>query len=812
MKFTWGWLGDWVDLPATPEELAHGLAMRGFPVASIERGVSLDPSIVVGRVLEVSPHPNADRLRLCSVDIGTVKLSVVCGASNVAAGQSVAVAQIGSKLPDGTKLRKSKIRGVESEGMICSERELGLSDESEGIWVLPGSPAMGSQVQALMGSGDTILDVEITSNRTDCMSARGLAREIASIQRAALKPVPKLRASGKAAPPRVTIENPADCPRYMARVVEGIRIAPSPAWLKQRLMATGFRSINNVVDVTNYVLRTHGQPIHAFDASKVGGSEIVVRRARSGEKLTLLDGREVALHAGVLVIADRSKPMALAGIMGGLESGVTDATTTVVLESAQFSPALTRDAARSLGLDTDASQRFIQGVDPEGVAVALDETARLLAETASGRPSEALADLWPGKEPPRTVRLRRKRLERLLGLDLDRDRIVDALKTLEITPGQGWHGAEETAIFTTPSYRKDLEIEEDLIEEVARVVGYETIPSRATSVTGAALPLDGAGDPRESGALLTRLIQAACGLGFDEALSTALVGQIPEEVLPERGVQDLWEVQNPMSRELKHLRTSILPGLLQAAARNLRHGAREVRLVEAGTVFRASPTPLGTERTEIGLVLTGAPDPWTEPGASADRYLEFKGAIESLLGALGIDSRQSGPYHERCWSGGTGLHVTSDGKRLARLGQVAPRLAAATGLERPAWAAVLDLSAIAASVPARRRFTPLPKYPAVKRDLAIVVDRAVRQGEVEETIRRGGGRLLASVRLFDVFEGEQLGSGKKSLAYALEFRSPERTLQDREVDQAVQELVRALGTAHGATLRGGVESTAAGRP
>jgi phenylalanyl-tRNA synthetase beta chain len=271
-------------------------------------------------------------------------------------------------------------------------------------------------------------------------------------------------------------------------------------------------------------------------------------------------------------------------------------------------------------------------------------------------------------------------------------------------------------------------------------------------------------------------------------------------------------VQNPKSRELKHLRASLLPGLLTAAARNLNHGARGVRLAEAGTVFRGSPGPLGREWIEVGLVLAGAPDPWTEPGATPDRYLELKGAAEALLGALGIDSRKSGPYHERCWSGGVGLSISSDGKELARLGQVAPQLAAATGLERPAWAAVLDLSAIVSVMPARRRFQSLPKYPAVKRDLAILVDRSVPQGEVEETIRRGGGRLLASVRLFDVFEGEQLGSGKKSLAYALEFRSQERTLHDRDVDQAVQELVRALGAAHGATLRGGVETTAAGRP
>jgi len=805
MKVTWGWLADWVDLPATPEALAHALAMRGFPVASIEQGASLDPAIVVGRVLKVSPHPNADRLRLCSVDVGHAKLSIVCGASNVAVGQSVAVAQVGARLPDGTKLRKSKIRGAESEGMICSERELGLSDEAEGICALPGSPRVGSPVQALLGRGDAILDVEITANRTDCMSVRGLSREIASIGRGKLKPVPRLHTSGKTALPKVTIENPHDCRRYMARVVEGVRIGPSPEWLKQRLEATGSRSINNVVDVTNYILRTHGQPIHAFDAAKVEGSEIAVRRAHAGEKLTLLDGREVALGPGVLVIADRSRPMALAGIMGGLASGVTGATTRVILESAEFSPELTREAARSLGLSTDASQRFAQGVDPAGVAVALDETARLLAEVASGKVPEGVVDLWPGKEPPRKVPLRVERLVRLLGVNVDRATVTEALASLEIRQEKGWSGREDSATFEPPSYRKDLAIEEDLIEEVARVVGYDRIPARLRGIAVAGSTESGAAD------LVTRLVHIACGLGFDEILSTALVGNIPPEVLPPGGAGELWEVQNPKSRELKHMRSSLLPGLLQSAARNLRHGAHHVRLVEAGKVFQSSPPPLGSERIEIGLVLVGSPDPWVEPNAAADRYLEVKGAVESCLEALGIDSLRSGPYHEPCWATGAGAAVETNGRRLARLGQVAPGLAAASGLERPAWAAVLDVTAIADVAPRRRRFQPLPKYPAVKRDLAIVVDRSVTQGEVEETIRRGGGRLLVSARLFDVFEGEQLGSGKKSLAYALEFRSPEGTLQDGEVDEAVHALVRALGSL-GATLRGGVESTAAGRP
>ena len=416
MKITWKWLEDWVDLPERPEDLAGLLAMRGLPVQSMERGASFDPGIVVGNVVEVARHPDADRLSLCTVDIGSARLSIVCGAPNVAAGQRVAVAQVGSRLPDGTKLRKTKIRGVESQGMICSERELGLSEESQGIWTIPGNPPVGAPLSSVLGSADPVIDVEITANRTDCMCLAGLAREVASARGTKLKPAPPLRADGPGPLPDVAIENPADCPRYMARVVRGLKIGPSPDWLSRRLQATGFRSINNVVDATNYVLREFGQPIHAFDTTKVGGNAIRVRRAKAGERLTLLDGREVALTSSHLVIADSKAPMALAGVMGGLPSGVTDATTAVVLESAQFDPALTRATARSLSIASDAADRFAQGVDPEAVAAALDATARLLAEVAGGTVARERVDLWPGRAERPEIALSLHRLGRLLGL------------------------------------------------------------------------------------------------------------------------------------------------------------------------------------------------------------------------------------------------------------------------------------------------------------------------------------------------------------------------------------------------------------
>jgi len=803
MKVTWSWLGDWTGLPESPEKLAHLLATRGLPVQSLDAGVAYDPAIVIGHVLEVAPHPNADRLRLCKVDVGSGVRSIVCGAANVAAGQRVAVAQIGSTLPDGTKLRKVKIRGVESEGMICSEKELGRSEESEGIWALPGTPEVGVPLASILGGGDAVLDVEITSNRTDCMSVRGLAREVAASRGERLKPARPLSFSGGSGSlPRVQIERPADCPRYMARVVSDLQIGPSPDWLRRRLEAAGFRSINNVVDVTNYVLREHGQPIHAFDATKVGGNEIRVRRAKEGESLTLLDGRKVALGPHVQVIADAKIPMALAGIMGGLDSGVTDGTRTVILESAEFDPALTRSAARALGVDTDASLRFGQGVDPEGVAIALDATARLLAEVAGGKVVDGVVDLWPGRTEPRAIRLRLNRASRLLGIEVAADAATRALDGLEIGQQGSWarEGADTIGVFLAPRFRKDLEIEEDLIEEVARGIGYDAIPS----VPGAAAARAIAEAPEASFA--SRVTDLANGLGFDEAIGPVLVGAIPEEGREGIGEESIWEIQNPKSRELKHLRVGLLPGLLAIAARNARHGVPDVRLVEAGKVFQATPPPLGSERYEAAFVLTGVLDAWNRPGAESDRYLELRGAVEALYEALGIDSWQVGSYHEACWARETGSTWSVSGGRLGRMGEVAPSLARQMGLAQPAWAAIVDLEAALRAAPRERRYREVPRFPASKRVLAVIVRPGVTHEDLAAAIRAAGGPLLHTIRLFDVYKFRDGGhAGQSSLAFALEFRSPERTLTDREVEEAFAAIVRALESKLGATLRGGAE-------
>jgi phenylalanyl-tRNA synthetase beta chain len=524
-----------------------------------------------------------------------------------------------------------------------------------------------------------------------------------------------------------------------------------------------------------------------------------VRRARAGERLTLLDGRDVALTSAHLVIADASQPMALAGVMGGVDSGVTADTTDVVLESAQFDAALTRETARSLGIASDAAARFAQGVDPAGVERALDAVARLLAETAGGTVLSTRADEWPGRAEPATRSLRHGRLTRLLGVDLEPRAAAEALATLEIELAAPWSARDGDTIgsFRVPSFRKDLEIEEDLIEEVGRVIGYDAIPARlrATPVP----PRTAEPDPER---LTDRIVDAACGLGFHEALCTVLVGEIPPESREGISEDEIWELQNPMSRELKHLRAGLLPGLLAAAVRNLHQGVRDVRLVEAGKVFRAIPPPIGSERHEAALLLAGLPDEWDRPGSDPDRYLELKGAVEALLEALGIDSCRTTTYHGAIWKQGTGARILASGASVAELGEISPALAERLGLDRPAWAAVLDVASVGSAASAERRYADIPRFPASKRDLAVVVPREAHHADLEHAIREAGGPLLAGVRLFDVFEARAIGEGKKSMAYALEFRSPDRTLSDRDADTAVGTIVKALERKFGAALRG----------
>jgi phenylalanyl-tRNA synthetase beta chain len=820
VKVTWSWLGDWTALPETPEALAHQLAMLGFPVQSLEKGVTFDPGIVVGEVLEANPHPNADRLRLCRVTVGGGDpLQIVCGAPNVAAGQRVAVAQVGSLLPAGTKLKRAKIRGVESMGMICSERELGLSEESEGIWVLPGSPAIGTPLAKVVGDGgETILDVEITSNRSDADCVRGLAREIAAAGGGRLLEPKPLGAAGAGGPasaggrgdglPKVEIENPADCPRYMARVVRGVSIGPSPDWLRRRVEAAGFRSINNVVDATNYVLREYGQPIHAFDAAKVGGNAIHVRRARDRERLVLLDGRDLALDPRVLVIADATKPMALAGVMGGLESGVADATRDVILESAHFDAALTKEAAKALGVATDASDRFAKGVDPVAVALALDATASLLAKVAGGTVVAEAVDRWPGRGTPARLRLRRHRMERLLGMPVPAAAATKALAALEIDMIEPWAAADgdETAVFQVPPHRHDLSIEEDLVEEVARLLSYDSIP---TLVRSGPLP-DASRRPEAEAA--TKVRDIACGLGFDEALSTVLIGSLPPEAREGLAEGEIWELQNPISRELKHLRPAIIPALVRAAGENLRHGAGDVRLVEVGKVFRAIPAPLGREWMEAGLVLAGHPLAWDTPGAESDRLLELKGVVEAILEAFGIDSWETRSYHDSRWAVGTAAELIGSDGPLGIVGEVSPKLATALGTDRPVWAAVLSVPTLAQAAAVVRRYREVPRFPATKRDLAVLVSRHdVTHEDLLRSIRESGGPLLTRAHLFDLYRMGKEEGAPRSLAFALEFRAADRTLTDAEADQAVASIVRTLDQRFGATIRGAGPAPAASR-
>ncbi|MGH7681721.1 MAG: phenylalanine--tRNA ligase subunit beta, partial [Candidatus Eiseniibacteriota bacterium] len=457
-----------------------------------------------------------------------------------------------------------------------------------------------------------------------------------------------------------------------------------------------------------------------------------------------------------------------------------------------------------LQIESDAAERFAQGVDPEGVAIALDATARLLAEIASGDVSAQRVDQYPGRREASVIELSTHRASALLGLPVDEKAATESLQSLEIARVAPWSAQDggAKAQFRAPSFRFDLLCEEDLIEEIARVIGYDKIPTRVRSV---ASPM---AQPSPEEGAARRIIEISCGLGFHEAVSTCLVGEIPAPAREGIAPDAIWELQNPMSRELKHLRVGLLPGLLEAAARNLHHGVADVRLAEVGKVFLATPPPLGSERYEAALILAGLPDEWNQPGREQDRFLELKGAVQALLEALGIDSFETRAYHGMSWKRGTGAQLTASERRLGEIGEVDPSLGSSFGLDRPAWAAVLDVLALAEKAEGLRRYQPIPRFPASKRDLAVIVPKDVPHAELTRVIRKAGGALLGPPTLFDVFEGSSIGPGRKSMAYALEFRAPDRTLEDQDVDALMASIHRALAAELGAAIRGAAPGSA----
>jgi phenylalanyl-tRNA synthetase beta chain len=815
MNVSYKWLEQYVDLSGvSARELAELLTRGGVEVDGVEaRNLGVE-QVVVGLVVSKEKHPDADKLNVCKVDVGADEhLQIVCGAKNVDAGQKVPVAVIGANLPGDFKIKRAKLRGVESQGMICSAKELGLNDKllpkeiQEGILVLPSDTEIGTEAVGLLGIDDEVLDLDLTPNRSDCLSMLGVAYEVGALLNRPVS-VPDFNegaaVSDKATSEsvRVTISAKEDCLHYAARLIEGVTIGPSPLWIQNRLMASGIRPINNVVDITNFVMLEWGQPLHAFDADTLagGGNHIEVRLAREGERLETLDGQDRKLEPHMLLITDGEKPIALAGVMGGANSEVTTGTTRILLESARFSGRSVRRASRELGLRSEASLRFEKDVNPDAVIPALNRAAALLCLYAGGRATKGHAEALIDAPAPRTVALSVQRVNDMLGTTMSSLEIRAIFARL----GFGVEGSEESFHVTAPLRRGDMVRDVDLIEEVARLYGYDNIPT--TLVRGATTP----GALTKPQRVSREVRRVLTGAGLHEAVTYSLTAEDRSAALG-----GLFESKGrvrlsmPMSEERSVLRTSLLPHLLEAAVHNRNRNVNDVALFELGSVFLTEETEqltaLPKERKTLAAVVTGAKQAphWSEAGKPVDFY-DVKGCLEKLASHLGIETLYV-PATPQGFHPGRSADVfalTADGVRtkLGRIGQLHPELQAQWELE-DVYAFELDFEALAEAAVLRAAYTPLPRYPAASRDIAVVVSAGVSAGDLVATIREAGGEFLESVRVFDIYTGERLGADKKSVALALVYRHGERTLTDEEVSGAHERVTLSLAARHGAELR-----------
>ncbi len=799
MRLSLGWLAEWIALPE-PAALAEAFTLGGLEVEGLERTGPDLSGLRVGLVLEKKPHPNADRLSLCRVDVGEGEaVEIVCGAANVAAGQKVALARPGTRLPDGRRLERARIRGVESHGMLCSARELGIGEDAAGILVLePGAP-VGAPLDRVLRVGDVVLEVAVLPNRGDCLSLLGMAREVRTHFGGGLR-VPECAPNeGRrraAQDVRVEIADADGCPAYVGRVVRGVRVVPSPEWLRARLESAGLRARNLVVDVTNLVLLELGQPLHAFDLAKLHGGRVRVRRAGEGEVITTLDGQERKLAARDLVIADAERAIALAGVMGGANTEVGEATTGVLIESAHFDPARIRHTGRRLGLTSEASLRFERGVDPEGVRRAADRAARLLAELAGGEVSAGVAEAR-GRPlaRPDEIPLEPARVNRLLGTALGEAEVAECLSRVgvEVRPHAG------VLLCRAPSWRNDLAIAEDLVEEVARVHGYARI---ATSVPRGLLA---PGRVPEAWSLAERVRDGFSAEGSVELVSLpfldagdldrlALASDDPRRATP--------RVVNPFVESESQLRSTLVPSLLRVARENLKRQADRLALFEVSHVFRtAQPGELPEERLVVAALWTEGEraSPWE--GEGPPLFFRAKGAAERILARLGRDAAFRPDASEPYLHPGAAAELVVEKEVVGVLGVLHPEIGARFEIPVASVLLEIDLGRLAA-VPARTaRYREVSPYPKIRRDLAVVVDAQSHAGEILEALRRSGGPELAGVELFDRYAGPGVPEGKISLAFRVSYQRGDRTLTDDEVTKRVEGLVRMLAERFGATLR-----------
>jgi phenylalanyl-tRNA synthetase beta chain len=797
MKVTLNWLREFVPIELEPGALCDRLSMGGLEVEGIEHPGADIAGVIVAEIVSTSRHPNADRLTVCEVRTAAPNtVQVVCGATNMSAGDRVALAPPGTVLPGGRAIERSEIRGVASAGMLCSEAELGLSDEAAGILILDRDASLGQRVGAHLGIEDTVIEISVTPNRGDCLSIVGIAREIAALTGQRMLQT-RIKVAERGAPigeaVTIRIDDPQGCARYCARLVHGVRIAPSPRWLQHRLLAVGIRPINNVVDATNFVMIERGQPLHAFDFHRLPRREIVVRRAGAPTTMQTLDGVARRLEADDLLITTGAEPIAVAGVMGGADTEVTAKTTGVLLESAWFDPASIRRTRRRLDLASESSLRFERGVDIAGVPLALDRAAALLRQLANGQVGAGVIDVYPNRSTAAPIQLRSKRIEELLGVSLSRSEIAGTLKALGAGVAAGPPGSFSVSV---PSFRSDLTREIDLIEEVARVVGYDRLPASMPAVA------------LEVGSLpeRTRLANAFRGLltaaGLLEVIPLSFSSPRTNQLFPGIGVAGrAVELLNPLRRDEAELRRSLLGGMVNVWRLNRNQGASAIAAFAIGKVFWHDGEP------REGWRLAGAlANEMPYAGLGARRQVEFadgKGLVEALFDWLHLNDQirwqrlqGSGAFHP-----GKSAAIQLGEQPIGVLGALHPNVEEELALTEPNCLFELDLEKLLPYSPPRLTFRGLPRFPAVVRDLALVGDQDFLSRRVVEFIREWRSELVEDVTLFDEYVGASIPPGKKSLAYSISYRASDRTLTDEEVNRLHDELTAALQNALPVELR-----------
>ena len=807
MKITYNWLSQYVDFDWPPEELSERLTMLGLEVEKLERVGGGYEGVVVAEVLSREPHPNADRLSLCRVSDGKGERQIVCGATNFRPGDKAPLILPGNALPKSSEsgkppvIKAGKIRGIASEGMLCSGKELGVSEDADGLMILDSKAQAGQPFANYLGveSADYLLDLEVTPNRPDWNSVIGIAREIGALTGGALKlPSVEAEETGDTVAERVCvrIEDAALCPRYSARLIRNGKIGPSPSWMRSLLEKIGIRSINNVVDATNFVMMETGQPLHAFDYRQLAGWKnsaalISVRKSRDGESLVTLDGQEHRLPCGAIVIADAEKALALGGIMGGLNSEISESTQDVLLESACFLPQSIRSASKRLGIRTDASYRFERGADPEIVDWASRRAAGLICESSGGILHAGAAEAYPNPPSPTRISLRYEKTNRLLGVEIPRKEQASLLQRLGLRQGAALEGSGE---FWVPSFRSDLKREVDLIEEVVRLYGADRIPSPPPRGTVGRHEYDNLHDR------LALARQILAGQGLHEIQAQTLISDQAAGI--PSGLR-LLALEHPLNSDMNVLRPSLLPGLVEALRHNANHGLADAALFEAGRVF-CLRNGRPTEEERLALALTGSRFPlfWTkEKEAGGFDLFDLKGRLELLLEALGVRGAQ---WHRAEASESPFVEEGrfSLGKRvIGRLGQMQPLLAARLDLKKPVLLAELDLRILLTHRGGEKSFEALPMFPSVRRDAAMLVDEAVSHADVLRAVKKAKPDFLQTVELFDVFRSEGIPEGKKSVAYAFVYRDRRRTLKDEEVAAAHAEVIRRLQEEVAAEIR-----------